>query len=91
MQKHTVQYGTKISNLLKKGFDSVPAYNNKCIKTKLKSYNGKTNTNFHANKTPEEVVHCARLCVMFIESAVKIGEKHHHETFIEECKYTSQE
>ena len=27
-------------------FDSEPAYNGKCIKTKIKSYKGKTNLNF---------------------------------------------
>ena len=39
----------KISNLMKTEFDSEPVYGdyNKYIKTKIKSYGDKTNTNFH--------------------------------------------
>ena len=37
-----------------KGFDSEPAYNEKYLKTKTKSWKGKINRNFHNNKLPEE-------------------------------------
>ena len=37
----------KVKNSLKKFFDSEPAYNERYLKAKIKSYNGKTNTNFH--------------------------------------------
>ena len=36
----------EISNLLKKGFDSEPLYNDKYIKTKIKFYNNRVYTNF---------------------------------------------
>ena len=35
----------RVSNNIKKEFDSEPAYNEKYLKTKIKSYNGKINTN----------------------------------------------
>ena len=35
-----------ISNLLKKGFDREPEYNDKYIKTNIKIYNNRINTNF---------------------------------------------
>ena len=41
----------KVSNITKNEFDSNPVYNEKYIKTKIKSYNGKINTN---NKIPKE-------------------------------------
>ena len=45
----------KVSNITKKEFDGNPAYSNeKYTKTKIKSYNGKINTNFHNNKIPKE-------------------------------------
>ena len=44
----------KIKNSLKKEFDSKPVYNEKYLKAKTKSYNGKINTNFHDNKIPIE-------------------------------------
>ena len=37
-------------NVIKKEFDSEPAYNEKCLKAKTKSYNQKINTNFHNNE-----------------------------------------
>ena len=39
----------KIGNLLEKAFDSELVYN-KYIKSKIKLYNGKINTNFYGNK-----------------------------------------
>ena len=36
----------KVSNIIKKGFDKETVYDAKYISTKIKSYNGKINTNF---------------------------------------------
>ena len=44
----------KISNITKTKFDSNPAYNQKYVKIKIKSYNEKINTNFNNNKIPKE-------------------------------------
>ena len=40
----------KLKNNIKKKFDSEPLYNEKYLKAKIKSYNGKINTNLHNNK-----------------------------------------
>ena len=37
----------KVSNIIKKEFGTKPADNEKYLKTKIKSYNGKISTNFH--------------------------------------------
>ena len=37
----------KVSKFIKKEFDSKSLYNDKYLKTKIKSYKGKTNTNFY--------------------------------------------
>ena len=37
----------KFSNTVKIGFYGEPIYNKKYLKTKIKSYEGKINTNFH--------------------------------------------
>ena len=47
-----------VKNNLKKEFDSEPVYNEKYLKAKIKSYNGKINTNFHSNKIPKEGSQC---------------------------------
>ena len=44
----------KFSNSIKKRFDSKPLYNEKYLETKIKSYKGKINANFHNNKIPKE-------------------------------------
>ena len=40
----------KISNVLRKEFDSKTVYGNKYIETKIKIYNTRINTNFYGNK-----------------------------------------
>ena len=47
----------KISNLSKKGLITI-VYNNKYIKTKLKIYNNRINTNFHSSIKPEDNEYC---------------------------------
>ena len=43
----------KLKNRLKKELGSNPIYNEKYLKAKIKSYNGKINANFHNNKIPK--------------------------------------
>ena len=43
----------KVNNIIKKKIDSKLVYNEKYLKTKIKSHNGKTNTNFHNDKIPK--------------------------------------
>ena len=47
----------KVSNIIKKEFDSKPVYNKKYLKTKTKSYNARHNTFFHNNEIPKEGSH----------------------------------
>ena len=49
-----MKFGTKSTIPLKKRFDSEPVYNEKYLKTKIKSYEVKVYTNFHNNKMPKE-------------------------------------
>ena len=44
----------KVKNTINKEFNSKPVYNEKYLKGKIKSYNGKINTNFHKSKIPKE-------------------------------------
>ena len=39
----------KVRNNIKKGFDTKPEYNEKYLKTKVKSYEGKINADFHCH------------------------------------------
>ena len=60
-QKNIERYNEiryNFSNTSKKIFDSEPVYNEKYLKTKIKYYEGKINTNFHNGKIPNEGSHC---------------------------------
>ena len=48
------EFWEKVENSIRKEFDSKPVYNEKYLKAKIKSYNGKTNKNFQNNKILRE-------------------------------------
>ena len=59
---------------MKKEFDSEPLYNKIYLKTKIKSYKGKINTNFHNNKIPKEDSQCIFLSVILIDYVFRTGK-----------------
>ena len=76
----------KVKNILKKEFVSEPVYNEKYLKTKVKSYNENTNTNFHDNKIPKEGSEFICLSVILIDSVFKTGKNYYAQVFLEEYK-----
>ena len=48
----------KVSMIIKKEFNCETADDEKYLKTKTNSYQGKINTNFHNDKIPKEDSHC---------------------------------
>ena len=81
---------SKTSNLLKKKFDSEPLYDNIYMKTKIKIHNNELNTNFHANKIPEDNVSCTCLSVRSLDSIVNVDKKYYPQIFLEEFKYVEK-
>ena len=81
----------KVNKVIKKGFDNESVYNKKYLKTKIKSYEGKINTNFHNDKIPKEDSHCTCLLDVLIVSVFKIGKNYYPQVFLEECKYFVKE
>ena len=65
----------KVKSSTKEEFDSKPVYNEKSLKAKIKSYNGKINTNSHTNKIPREGSQCICLSVILIDSVFRTGKK----------------
>ena len=56
----------------------------------MKSYNGKTNTNFHDNKIPKEGSQFICLSVILIDSVFRTG-KNYDQVSLKECKYVNIE
>ena len=77
----------KVSILMNIKFDSEPVYDDKYIKTKIKSYEGRINTNFQGKKVPKENASCKCLSLLILDPVIKVNKKYHHQTFLEECKY----
>ena len=71
--------------------NSEPVYNEEYLKAKIKSYNGKINTNFHNNKIAEEGFQFICLSVVLIDSVFRTGKNYYPQVFLEECKYVVKE
>ena len=66
-------------------------YNEKYLKAKTKSYNGKINTTFHNNKVPREGSQFISLSVILIDSIFRTSTKYYPQVSLEECKYVVKE
>ena len=85
LEKHN-EIWEKVKNIIKKEFDTELVYNEKYLKTKIKSYNGKINTNFYNNKIPKEGSEFICWSLILINSIFKPC-KNYYQVFLEECQY----
>ena len=84
LEKHN-EIWEKVKNNIKKEFDSKPVHNEKYLKAKIKSYNGKINTNFHNNKIPTEGSQFICLSVNLIDSVFGTSKNYYPRVFLEDC------
>ena len=87
LKRYTKIWG-KNSSLMNIEFDSEPVYgdNDKYIKTKIKSYGDKVNTNFQGKKVPKENASYKCLSLIIVDSVIRINKKYYPQTLLEECK-----
>ena len=76
-----------IKNKLKIKFHSLPIYDKKYLKTKVREYDGKIKTNFLGNAVPEENMHYTCIACITIDFAMRMEKKNHPQIYLEECKY----
>ena len=88
LRKYNKIWG-KISNLLNIEFDSEPVYgdDDKYIKTKIKMYEDRMNTNFQGKKVPKENASYKCLPLIMLDSVIRVNKKYYPQTLLEECKY----
>ena len=67
-------------------FDSEPVHgdNDKYIKTKIKSYGDKVNTNFQGKKMPKENASCKCLSLIILDSILRVNKRYYLQTLLEE-------
>ena len=70
-------------------FDSQPVYGDvdKYIKTKIKMYGDRVNTNFQGKKVPKENASRKCLSLIMLDPVVRANKKFYPQTLLEECKY----
>ena len=79
----------RVSNLLSIKFDSEPVYgdNDKYIKTKIKLYGDKINTNFQGKKISKENGSYKCLSLIMLDSVIRANKKYYSQTLFEEFKH----
>ena len=70
--------------LMKINFESKPVYgyDDKYIKTKIKTNSDSISTNFHNEKMPKEKAPCKCLSVIMIDSVIAANKKYYPQTFL---------
>ena len=77
----------KIKGKLNIKFHSMPVYDEKYIKAKVREYNGAIKTNFLGDKIPKESMHYTCISCITIDSVVRMEKKNYPQVYLEECKY----
>ena len=73
-------------------FDSKTIYGDtdNYIKTKMKLYGDKINTNFQGKKIPKENASYKCLSLIMLGSVIRANKKYYSRTLLEECKYETK-
>ena len=77
----------KIKKTLNTKFHSMPVYDEKYIKAKVREFNGVIKTNFLGDEIPKENVHYACIACITIDSVMKMEKKNYPQVYLEEYKY----
>ena len=73
----------RVSSLMNTEFLKFDKY----IKTTIKWYRDKLNTNFQGKRMPKENAPYKCLSLIMLDSVVKVSKKYYPQTLLEECKY----
>ena len=66
---------------------SQPIYNEKYIKTKVKTFNNTINTLFSGREIPKERNHYTCISAICIDSVLRVDKKNYPRVYLEQCKY----
>ena len=77
----------KIKDILNIKFHSIPVYDGKYIKAKVRKFNGDIKTNFLGDKIPKENEHYFCSACTTIDSVMKMEKKNYPQVYLEECQY----
>ena len=81
------EIGNKIKKSLNTRFYSQPIYDDKYIKTKVKTFSSIINTLFSGNEIPEERNHYICIAAICIDSVLKVDKKNYPQVYLEQRKH----
>ena len=87
VQEKYKQIWDVIKNKLKIKFHSLPVYDKKYIKTKVREYDGAIKTSFLGNDVLKENMHYTCIACITIDSVMRMEKKYFPQVYLEECKY----
>ena len=68
-------------------FHSIPVFDEKYIKAKVREFNGVIKTNFLSDEVPKENEHYTCIACISIDSVMRMEKKNYLQVYLEECKY----
>ena len=77
----------KIKNTLNMQFHSMPVFNEKYIKAKVREFNGVIKTNFLGDEIPKQSMHYACIAYIAIDCVMRLEIKNYPQVYLEELKY----
>ena len=80
----------KIKETLSIKFHSMPVYDEKYIKAKVREFNGVIKTNFLGDEVPKENEHYTCIACITIDSVMRMEKKNYPQVYLEECKYRTR-
>ena len=80
----------KVKKILNIKFHSIPVYDEKYIKLKVREFDGVIKTNFLVDETPKENVHHTSIACITIDSLMRMRKNELSATLLEECKYKTK-
>ena len=86
LDKHN-EIWDKIKETLSIKFHSMPVYDEKYIKAKVREFNGVIKTNFLGDEVPKENKHYTCIACITIDSVMRMEKKNYPQVYLEECKY----
>ena len=81
----------KFKKTLNIKFHSMPVYDEKYIRTKVREFNGMIKKNFSGDEIPKDAVHQACIACITIDSVMKIKKMNYTQIYLEEYKYKDKD
>ena len=78
---------TKIEDITNIKFNTIPVYDNRYIKTKIRKYYDKVYTNFCGLNVPEDDAECGSFTVISIDSLLAYENKYYLQVYLDNCAY----